>query len=304
MRKKVLITGGTGVIGKRLTELLLEKNYAVAYLSRKKKDIKSVQVFEWDVAKGYIEENALENTDFLIHLAGAGVADERWTEERKKIIISSRTDSILLIAQKLKEKNIEPTAFISASGSSYYGEDSGNVRNTEDSPAGNDFLSHVTVEWEKAANAIAKLGIRTVKLRTGIVLSMDGGAIPKMASPARLGFGAPLGSGKQWVPWIHIDDICRMYIHAMENDSWNDTYNAVANPPVTNKELTKQICIALGKPQWMPNVPEFALRMAFGEMANVVLGSSYLVNKRIAEETDFKYKYPDLSKALKEVFSK
>ncbi|KAA6440316.1 TIGR01777 family protein [Dyadobacter flavalbus] len=304
MGKKVLITGGTGVIGKRLTELLLEKNYDVAYLSRKKKDIKSVQVFEWDIAKGYIEENALENTDFLIHLAGAGVADERWTEERKKTIISSRTDSILLIAQKLKEKNIKPAAFISASGSSYYGEDTGDIRHTESSPPGNDFLSHVTIEWEKAAGAVAKLGVRTVILRTGIVLSMEGGAIPKMASPARFGFGAPLGSGKQWIPWIHIDDICQMYIDAMEKETWNGAYNAVASPPVTNEELTKQICKTLDKPQFLPNVPAFALRMVFGEMANVVLGSSYLVNKRIAEETDFQYKYPDLSEALKEVFSK
>lgn len=304
MRKKVLITGGTGVIGKRLTELLLEKNYEVAYLSREKKNIKSVQVFEWDVAKGYIEENAVENTDFLIHLAGAAVADGRWTEERKKTIISSRTDSILLVAQKLKEKNIRPAAFISASGSSYYGEDSGDTRNTENSPAGNDFLSHVTIEWEKAADTVAKLGIRTVKLRTGIVLSMEGGAIPKMASPARFGFGAPLGSGKQWVSWIHVDDICQMYIDAMENENWNGAYNAIASPPVTNEELTKQICIALDKPQWLPNVPAFALKMAFGEMANVVLGSSYLVNKRIAEETGFHYKYPDLSEALKEVLRK
>ncbi|MCF0049396.1 TIGR01777 family oxidoreductase [Dyadobacter sp. LJ53] len=299
--KKVLITGGTGLIGKRLTQLLLEKGYQVAYLSRKKTSIPSVQVFEWNVDKGYIEEGALENTDYLIHLAGAGVADERWTGERKKLIISSRTETAKLIHKTLTEKNIRPAAFVSSSGSSYYGEDTGDIRNTESSPPNSDFLSQVTVVWEKAADDMAALGIRTVKLRTGIVLSNEGGAIPRMAAPAKLGFGAPLGSGKQWVSWIHIDDLCRMYIAAMENESWEGAYNAVAAQPVTNEELTKQICITLGKPQWLPNVPAFGLKLAFGEMASVVLGSSYLINERIAKETNFQYYYEELDKALVEI---
>jgi NAD dependent epimerase/dehydratase family enzyme len=155
MGKKVLITGGTGLIGKRLTELLLKKGYEVAYLSRKKKLIPSVEVFEWDVNKGYIENGALDHVHFLIHLAGAGVADERWTDERKKIIVSSRTDSIKLIADQLKNQSARPIAFVSSSGSSYYGEDTGNVQNTENSPAGNDFLSDVTVQWEKAADSLS-----------------------------------------------------------------------------------------------------------------------------------------------------
>jgi len=299
--KKVLITGGTGLIGKRLTQLLLEEGYEVAYLSRKKTSIPSVQVFEWNVDKGHIEEGALENTDYLIHLAGAGVADERWTEERKKLIISSRTETAGLLRKKLMEKNVRPAAFISSSGSSYYGEDTGDVRNTESAPPNEDFLSQVTVVWEKAADDIAALGIRTVKLRTGIVLSNEGGAIPRMAAPAKFGFGAPLGSGKQWVSWIHVDDLCRMYMEAMENNSWQGAYNAVASQPVTNEELTKQICIALDKPQWLPNVPAFALKMAFGEMASVVLGSSYLVNERIAKETNFQYHFNELDKALTEI---
>ncbi|WP_221394655.1 TIGR01777 family oxidoreductase [Dyadobacter sp. NIV53] len=302
MSQKILITGGTGLIGKRLTEMLLLKGYEVAYLSRKKKDIPSVKVFEWNVEKGYIEEGALENLDYLIHLAGEGVADGRWTEERKKVIISSRTETIGLIGKKLKEKNILPKALISASGSNYYPE--GDQHHTEGSPAGNGFLSHVTIEWEKAANSIKELGVRTVILRTGVVLSNKGGAIPQMALPAKFGFGAPLGTGKQYISWIHIDDICSMYLAAIENETWNGVYNAIAAPPVTNEELTKQICIALDKPQWFPNVPAFALKLAFGEMAHVVLGSNYVVNKRIKEETDFKYKFADLDVALKEVLSK
>ncbi|MEO6286596.1 MAG: TIGR01777 family oxidoreductase [Dyadobacter sp.] len=299
MGKKVLITGGTGLIGKRLTELLLKKGYDVAYLSRKKKPIPSVQVFEWDVSKRYIEEGALDDVHFLIHLAGAGVADERWTEERKKAIISSRTESIELIADQFKEKGILPVAFVSASGSSFYGEDTGDIRHTETSPAGHDFLSKVTVLWEKAADSVAALGVRTVKLRTGIVLSKDGGALEKMAQPARLGFGAPLGSGKQWISWIHLDDLCNMYMDALENEKWHGPYNAITSA-VTNEELTNAICHALNKPQWLPHVPAFALRIAFGEMANVVLGSSYLINQRISEETGFHYQFPELGAALRD----
>jgi uncharacterized protein (TIGR01777 family) len=304
MAQKVLITGGTGLIGKRLTTLLLNKGYEVAYLTRKKINIPSVQVYEWDVKNNYIEAGALQGTDYLIHLAGANVAEGRWTEERKKEIFSSRTDSIKLIAQKLKELNITPKSFVSASGSSYYGEDTGNIQHTESSPPGKDFLSEVTVQWEKAAQSITDLSVRTVILRTGVVLSLDGGAVPEMARPAKLGFGAPLGSGKQWISWIHIDDICRMYIESMENDSWNGVYNAVAFPPATNADFTKQLTKALKKPQWLPNVPSFALRLAFGEMANVVLGSNYIINQRIKEETDFKYEFPDLLQALKDVFRK
>ncbi|WP_439557214.1 TIGR01777 family oxidoreductase [Dyadobacter sp.] len=296
MGKKVLITGGSGLIGRRLTQLLLAKGYEVAYLSRGKKTIPSVKVFQWDIAKNYIEEGALENTHFLIHLAGTGVAEKRWTEEQKKSIISSRVDTIQLIAQKLKEKNIRPAAFASASGS----EDSGDVKNTEDFPPGNDFLSHVTIEWEKAADKITELGVRTLKLRTGIVLSNEGGALKQIAAPARFGFGAPLGSGKQWISWIHVDDLCNMYIESLENDNWQGAYNAITDA-VTNEEFTKEICKVLNKPQWAPHVPAFALRLAFGEMANVVLGSSYLIAKRIKEETDFKYQYPGLRKSLEEI---
>ncbi|MCE7062422.1 TIGR01777 family oxidoreductase [Dyadobacter sp. CY343] len=300
MGKKVLITGGTGLIGKRLTQLLLERGYEVAYLSRSKKSVPSVTVFQWDIDKNYIEEGALENTHFLVHLAGTGVAEKRWTDEQKKSIISSRVDTIKLVAEKLKEKNIRPAAFISASGSSYYGEDSGETRNTENSQPGNDFLSHVTIVWEKAADAVAELGVRTVKLRTGIVLSDEGGALKQIAAPAKLGLGAPLGSGKQWLSWIHLDDICNMYIQAMENETWHGVYNAITGA-VTNEDFTKLICKVLDKPQWAPHVPAFALKLAFGEMANVVLGSSYLINKRIKEETDFKYQYPDLKGSLEEI---
>jgi uncharacterized protein (TIGR01777 family) len=157
----------------------------------------------------------------------------------------------------------------------------------------------VSIEWEKAADEIASLGVRTVKLRTGIVISKDGGAIPKIALPARLAVGAPLGSGKQWISWIHLDDMCEMYMEALENETWQGAYNAVAAPPVTNEDLTKAICKVLNRPQWFPNVPAFALKLAFGEMAAVVLGGNYVVNERVRTETGFRYRFGDLESALK-----
>ena len=304
MAEKVLITGGTGTIGKRLTALLLLKGYEVAILSRKGEHMDGVKVYQWDVEKEYVEDGAVENVSHLIHLAGAGVADKKWTAERKKVIVESRTKSIGLIAAKIKEAGVRLKSFVSASGSSYYGEDTGERHHLEQSPAGKDFLSEVTVAWENAADAIAQLGVRTVKLRTGIVLTEAGGALEKLAQPARLGLGAALGSGKQWMSWIHIDDICNMYITAMENEKWKGPYNAVTANPVRNKEFTIQICQVLGRALWLPNVLAFALRLVFGEMANVVLGSSYVVNGRIANETDFIYQFPELDGALKDILHK
>lgn len=300
MGKKVLITGGSGLIGKRLTQMMADKGYEVALLSRKKADVPNAQVFEWDIKKGHIDNGALDNVHFLVHLAGTNVAEGRWTEQRKQSILQSRTESIRLIAGKLAAQPVKPVAFASASGISYYGQDTGDQRNTENTPAGNDFLAQVSREWENAAEEVSALGIRTVKLRTGVVISKDGGAVPKMAMPARFGFGAPLGSGKQWISWIHIDDLCRMYIEALENENWQGAYNAVAAPPATNEVFTEEICKVLHRPQWLPNVPSFALELVFGEMAAVVLGSSYIINERVSKETGFRYQFDNLQNALKE----
>lgn len=302
MGKKVLITGGSGLVGTQLVKLLLNHGYEVSLLSRKKESIPNVNVYEWNVGKEYIEEGAFENVSYLIHLAGAGIADARWSAERKKEILDSRTESIGLIAKQLAERNITLESFVSASGISYYGTDTGNVKHTENDPAGNDFLSHVTVAWEKAADAIANTGVRTVKLRTGIVLSEKGGALPKMALPAKFGFGAPLGSGRQWVSWIHINDLCNMYLQALTDTSMHGAYNAVAPSPVTNNELTNEICKALNRPQWLPHVPAFVLKLAFGEMAGAVLGSNYIVNQRIAQETTFHYQFSEITSALNAIY--
>jgi len=241
--------------------------------------------------------------DYLVHLAGAGIADERWTDERKKVIIESRTESIKLLARIMKAQEQRPEAFVSSSAVGYYGADTGDEKHTEQSPPGSDFLAEVTVKWEEAADSIRELDVRTVKLRTGVVLSDKDGALPRIAAPARYGFGAPLGDGTQWMSWIHVDDMCRLYIEALENQTWEGVYNGVASPPVTNAELTKLICKVLDRPQWLPKVPEFALDFAFGEMAEVVLGSSYVENTRL-RTTDFRYQFPDLEGALRDLLLK
>lgn len=298
MAQTVLITGGTGMIGKRITALLLEKGYEVAYLSRQPTDIPNVKVYRWDIDKNWIDEKALINADYVIHLAGAGIADARWTNERKQEIINSRTKSIELIARKLQGHPYQVKAFVSASAIGFYGADTGDKQLTEKTPSGNDFLAHVTRHWENASELIANINIRTVKLRIGIVLSNEGGAYPKIAQPIRLGVGAPLGSGKQWSSWIHIDDLCRLFIEALENDQWRGVYNAVAPTPVTNEALTRQIAEVLHKPLWLPNIPAFTLKMLYGEMANVVLGGNYVENQRIKKETDFVYQFENINQAL------
>jgi uncharacterized protein len=301
MSKTVLITGGTGLIGKRLTTLLLKKGYQVSYLSRRKEAIPNVQVYRWDIPKGFIEEEALAKADYLIHLAGAGIADQRWTAARQQEIITSRTQSIELIARHLQGRPYKLKAFVSSSAIGFYGADTGDVRLTEDARSGTDFLAHVTRSWENASEIIHNVGVRTAKLRVGVVLSMEGGALPKIAQPIRWGVGSPLGSGKQWVSWIHIDDLCNMYIEALENDKWKGIYNAVAPSPVTNEELTRQIAKALKRPLWLPNVPSFALRMLFGQMADVILGSNYVSNQRISQTTDFQYTFKSVEEALQDL---
>ncbi len=304
MSKTVLITGGTGLVGSRLTELLLAKGYQVSYLSRRKEIIENVKVYRWDIPKGYIEDGALETADYIVHLAGAGIADERWSDQRKQEIIESRTKSIELIAKELQSRPFKVKACVSASGIGFYGAGTGNEHLDETSATGIDFIAHVTRSWEASVELIANVGIRTVKLRTGIVLSEKGGALPKMAQTIRLNIGAPLGTGKQWISWIHIDDLCEMYLSAIENINWNGNYNAVTSNPVTNLDFTRQISEALNKYLWLPHVPAFSLKILLGEMSELILGGNYVLNNRVKTETNFQYQYPNIKLALTNVLNR
>ncbi|HAI75784.1 MAG TPA: TIGR01777 family protein, partial [Microscillaceae bacterium] len=265
--KKILITGGSGLVGKKLTHKLLQKGYEVAILSRNNTRSAEATYYQWDIEKGYINPEALQNTQGIIHLAGAGVADKNWTKERKQEILESRIRSTELLYNSLKELDEKPLSFISASAIGIYGDRDVNTKLTESSSPGNGFLAEVTQLWEKSIDKVNDLGIRTAKIRIGIVLSTQGGALPKICQPIKLGAGAPLGSGEQGVSWIHIDDLCDIFIYALENTSIQGAYNAVAPEPVDNSLLTKAIAKHLKKLLLLPNVPSFALKLMLGEMA-------------------------------------
>jgi uncharacterized protein (TIGR01777 family) len=296
MTNKILITGASGLIGKRLTEMLLEKGYQVAHLSRSSKSGK-VPSFVWDVDKGEMESQALEGVEGIIHLAGAGVADKRWSKSRKEEILQSRVKSTKLLFDTLSKNPNQVKSFISASAIGYYGFESEEVL-TEDSKPGIDFLANVTKQWEAEVDKLAVLKIRVVKLRIGIVLSEKGGALPEMAKPIRLGFGSPLGSGKQQLSWIHLDDLCEMFIHAFQMNQMNGAFNAVSGDWVTNAQMTKEISKILNKPLWAPNVPAFVLKIVVGEMAMIVLGGSKVSADKI-KKSGFVFKYTELNEALK-----
>lgn len=292
---KVLITGASGLIGTRLTELLLQREYGVSHLSRSKKQ--GIKTFVWDVEKGELDPEALQDVDTVIHLAGEGVADKRWTKKRKQQILESRTRSTALLVKHLNENQSVKT-LICASAIGYYGFNSGDAELNEESPAGNDFLAQVVKQWESQADKIKNK--RLVKIRIGIVLSHNGGAFVEMTRPIRFGFGAPLGTGTQQISWIHIDDLCKMFIYVMEHEQMKGAYNATGPYAVTNKELTQKIAHALHKPLWLPPVPAFVLKMMLGEMADIVLNGSVVSSEKI-QQAGFKFKFSDLDSALKDL---
>ena len=297
-----MLTGGTGLIGKQLTEHLLIKGYQVSHLSRSPGTDARVATYLWDIKKGQIDEHCIDGVDIIIHLAGSAIADGRWTEQRKKDIIESRTKSIELVYSVLKKNSHNVKSVISASGVGYYS-DRGNDVMTETCAPAHDFMGACCVAWENAVSEGEKLGLRIVKFRTGVVLSKGGGALPKIAAPVKLGIGAALGSGKQWMPWIHEQDVIYMYMFAIEHDELSGAFNMVAPEPVTNKQFTKAIAKVLHRPFWMPNVPAFALKLALGEMSTVVLGSTNASAKKI-KAAGFSFSYPELTEALKDIYKK
>lgn len=299
---KVLITGASGLVGSRLTELLLSKKMEVVHVGRTKRN-GSVPSFAWDVDKQQMDAKALAGVDTIIHLAGAGVADKRWTPTRKKEILDSRVQSTRLLYQILKEEKHSVKNIVSASAIGYYGFGLSDQLFTEDSQPGTDFLASVTTEWEKEVDAIRELEIRVVKIRIGIVLSNKGGALKEMARPIQFGVGAPLGTGQQVMSWIHIDDLCEMFCKAIEDRSLTGAYNGVAPNPVTNAELTKAIASVLKKPLWLPNVPPFVLRLLVGEMADIVVNGSKVSAEKILA-TRFKFQYSQIDDALRNLLIK
>jgi hypothetical protein len=298
--KTILVTGGTGLIGKKLCGLLQSKGYKVLILSRS--NSKNPTIFEWNLEQNYIAIEAIINTDYIIHLAGESIADKRWTAARKQAIINSRVQSTNLLFNTIKAHNPNLKGFIAASGVGFYGATTSQKVFTETDEVGNDFLAYVCQLWETSSNQFNTLNIRTVIFRTGIVLSKKGGALEKITRPIKLGVGSPIGSGKQYVPWIHIDDLCNMYLEAIENIEYSGIYNAVAPEHITNSQLTKSIAKQLHKKIWLPNVPSFVLKLFFGKMAVILLEGSKVSSDKIAA-TKFEFKYTSIKKALVQINS-
>ncbi len=296
----ILLTGGSGLIGRQLTRLLLNKGYTVSHLSRRPGNNPQVKTFVWDIDNGIIDKSCIAGVDIVIHLAGAGIADKRWSDKRKKELVESRTRSIRLIYNLLKENRHQVKKVISASATGYYS-NRGDELMTEDSLPAHDFLGECCLAWEKAVDEGKNLGLKILKFRTGVVLASEGGALPQLALPIKFAVGSPLGSGKQWIPWIHHQDVTDMYLAGVESEDMAGVYNMVAPHPVTNAALTKAVAKKLKRPVWLPKVPALLLKLLFGEMAVVVLGSTRVSAGKI-ENAGFKFKYPFIEDALNKIY--
>lgn len=249
-----------------------------------------------------MDDAAVIGADHIIHLAGAGIADKRWTKARVNELIESRTVSARLLLDRCRSLRLIPASFISAAGINYYGAVTSDHIYKESDPAGSDTIAHISVEWERAVDEWKDV-CRVVKLRTPVVLSGDGGALPKLAAPVRFGLGAPLGKGTQWFPWVHLADLVRIYTQAIDDVTMEGAYNAGALVDTTNASMMRTIAKVLGKPFFIPAVPAFAMKLALGEMASVLLEGSRADDQRLLS-TGFRFQFSQLEVALQDLLRK
>ena len=301
----VMISGGTGMIGTALTKELVSRHHDVIILTRDQSGLqpyKGVSYAEWSPEKQIIKKEGIEKSDFIVHLAGANLAEGRWTRKRKKEIVDSRVKSGELIVKALKEIPNSVRAVVSASAIGYYGADP-QIPNPEaftesDAPA-NDFLGTVAQQWEKAIGQVAATGKRLVILRTGVVMSREGGAYPEFKKPLRFGIATILATGRQMISWISIDDLVRIYTEAIEKEQWNGIYNAVAPSPVNNKQLVLEI--ARQQRVYVPfYVPAFVLKAVLGEMSIEVLKSATVSAEKIQHQ-GYQFLHPTIEQAIRKL---
>ena len=298
----VLITGGTGMIGKALTQAVIERGFNVIILTRNASKHKAINnnisYAEWDIEKQTIDKNAFSKADYIIHLAGANFADKRWNEKTKNEILSSRVDSAKLIIESLKTIPNKVKVVISASGISWYGHDKETAKpfSENDSPA-NDFMAQTCQQWEAAIEPASFLGKRLIKFRIGPVLSTDGGAYVEFINPLKFGLAGIIGNGKQIFSWVHIDDLVRAILFAMENEQMEGVYNVVSPEPVSNKELILEIAKSKRKFFIPVHAPSFALKIVFGEMINEILKSTTVSSAKL-QHAGFIFQYPDVRSAI------
>ncbi|MCS3796256.1 TIGR01777 family oxidoreductase [Niastella sp. OAS944] len=305
----ILITGGTGTIGKALSKLLVSKQHQVIILSRSPRTgAGDISYAAWDPANKTIDIDALQKADYIFNLAGAGVADKRWSKKRKQEIVDSRVDSGELLVKALQENTNKVKAVISMSGIGRYGEDKTRKASAtyfkEGDPAAEDFLGDTCVKWENAIKPVTALGKRLVIFRCGIVLSNDGGAFTEFKKPVRAGIAPIFGSGDQVCSWIHIDDLCRMFLYAIDNEKIQGEYNTVAPQPVTNKNLMLTLAKKIKGSFYIPiYVPSFALKLILGELSIEILKSAKVSCEKIIN-SGFQFLYPSLEVALDDLVKK
>ena len=300
---KALVTGATGFVGPRLLRLLDRPVVVSRNPDRARAAVGSLaeRIIRWDPLEGPPPAEAFEGVDVVLHLAGESVAEGRWTAAQKARIRDSRVIGTRHLVQGIAQAARKPAALVSASAVGYYG-DRGEEELTESAAPADDFLARVCVDWEREALAAEALGLRVVTARTGIVLGAGGGALAKMLTPFKLGGGGPLGNGRQWMPWIHVADLARLYVHAAETAAIRGPMNAVAPNPVRNSEFTKALGRALHRPAFIP-APYFGLRLLFGEFAQVLFASQRVI-PRVALETGFVFQFPEIAEALREILAK
>jgi hypothetical protein len=301
---RILITGATGQIGRAVCQLLVNEDNQVVVLSRRQPTaigLAGVSAFRWEPEAESPPPQAWEGVEAVIHLAGEPVAAARWTDEQKRRIRDSRVKGAQNLVAGMRVAPSRPKILISASAVGYYGDRGDEILN-ESSDSGAGFLCDVCQDWEVEAARARELGVRVALVRTGVALDPSGGALEKMLTPFKLGLGGRLGSGRQWFPWIHIDDIAGIFRHALMTSAIEGPINGVAPGIVTNEEFTRELAAALNRPVFFP-VPEFALRFLMGEMAEVVLSSERVV-PQVALDTGYQFKFPNLRPALESLLKR
>ena len=308
----ILISGGTGMIGTSLTRLLLSKGHKVIILTRDLKRAMDKQTFDerithsrWNFEEQSVDKDAIEKADYIVHLAGAGLADRRWTNKRKKEIVQSRIQGSALLVKALKDIPNRVRAVVSASAIGWYGPDDPSKKNpqgfVESDPPDKSFLGETCRWWEESIQPVTTLGKRLVKFRFSPVFSNDGGYLAEFKKPVRFGIATILGGGKQVISWIHIDDLCRLIVFAIENEKLEGVYNAVAPKPITNKELVLQLAHKMRNKSFIPvHVPAWALKLRLGELSMEVLKSTTVSSEKI-HQTGFQFLYPEIDAALNDL---
>lgn len=302
MASNVLISGGTGLVGRELQEFLKNKGFIVAYLSRKKEE-NNPSSYYWDYTKGIIEEGAIEFADILIHLAGENISSKRWTIKQKEIIVNSRVKSTELLFQKVKNAIKKPRLIISASAVGYYGVQKSDKTYREEDNAGKDFLASTVEKWENSVLQFESLGIQTVRLRIGVVLSKNGGFLSSISTPVKFGIASAVGSGSQIIPWIEISDLVGIIDYVINIEKPARVYNAVAPEVIDNKSMVKTLTDSMNKPFFFPALPSFIIKLLFGEMSDIILLGNKVSSSKIQFD-GYRFNYDNVKDVFDDYFPK